>query len=218
MTLKNQNPSRIVPAMKRTLLLVVLAVSAMPVFAQVSGNEFGVIVGGSRRFVDGGTARSITGDAETDWIESNFSFSNSSIELYWSIPIEPDLNLKFKGGRIESEIAVPYFADDPVTPAPDSKRFRRDVEDGEIHHLESVIEYEFDEPFGSSGLFAGLGMYRLTAPGEESRQTWGITAGVNSDFPLTRRYGVVLEAAYHWTKAEFNPRYMTIGGGLRVSF
>ena len=45
-----------------------------------------------------------------------------------------------------------------------------------------------------------------------------MTAGVNSDFPISRRYGVLLEAAYHWTHAEFQPRYLTLGAGLRVSF
>jgi hypothetical protein len=205
--------------MKRTLfLLALIVVSAVPVLAQES-NEFGVLIGGSRRFVNGGgSVLSITGDAESDWIESNFSFSNNSIELYWSIPIEPDLNLKFKGGRLESEIAIPYFADDPATPEEDIKLFRRDVADGQVQHIETLIEYEFDEPFGSSGLFAGLGYYRMSASGEESQSTWGINAGVNADFPITRRYGVVLEGSYHWTRAEFNPRYMTVGGGLRVSF
>ena len=203
--------------MKRTLfLLALIVISAVPVIAQES-NEFGVIIGGSRRFIDGAKADSITGDAESDWIESNFSFSNNSIELYWSMPIEPDLNLKFKGGRLETEIAIPHLGPDPAKPG-EMKTFRRDVADGEVHHLESVIEYEFDEPFGSSGLFAGLGYYRMSAAGEESRSTWGITAGVNSDFPITRRYGVVLEAAYHWVRTDFHPRYLTVGGGFRVSF
>lgn len=203
--------------MKRTLfLLALIIVGAVPVIAQES-NEFGVIIGGSRRFIDSAKADSITGDAESDWIESNFSFSNNSIELYWSMPIEPDLNLKFKGGRLETEIAIPHLGPDPAKPG-EMKVFRRDVADGEVHHLESVIEYEFDEPFGSSGLFAGLGYYRMSASGEESRSTWGVNAGVNADFPITRRYGVVIEGSYHWTRSEFNPRYMTVGGGLRVSF
>lgn len=206
--------------MKRTLLLLALTlVGAVPVVAQET-NEFGVLFGGSRRFVWGGEGvRSITGDAETDWIESNFSFSNKSFELYWSIPIEPELNLKFKGGRLESEIPIGYEADDPDTPDEvDPTLFRRDVADGEVAHIEAVVEYEFDEPFGSSGLFAGLGYYRLSAPGEESQSTWGAVGGVNADFPITRRYGVVLEGSYHWTHAEFNPKFMTVSGGLRMSF
>ncbi|HEY0371452.1 MAG TPA: hypothetical protein VGD79_05600 [Thermoanaerobaculia bacterium] len=206
--------------MKRTLLLLALTlVGAVPAVAQET-NEFGVLFGGSRRFVWGGEGvRSITGDAESDWIESNFSFSNKSFELYWSIPIEPELNLKFKGGRLESEIPIAFEADDPDTPDEvDPTTFRRDVADGEVAHIEAVVEYEFDEPFGSSGLFAGLGFYRLSAPGEESQSTWGAVAGVNADFPITRRYGVVLEGSYHWTHAEFNPKFMTVSGGLRVSF
>ena len=205
--------------MKRTLFLLALIVlGALPVVAQES-NQFGILIGGSRRFIQGGgVVRSITGDAESDWIESNFSLSNTSIELYWSVPIEPELNLKFKGGRMQTEIAVPYFADDPATPEEDIKLFRKDVADGQVSHIETLVEYEFDEPFGSSGLFAGLGYYRMSAPDTESRTTWGVNAGVNADFPITRRYGAVLEAAYHWTRTDFNPRFLTVSGGLRVSF
>jgi hypothetical protein len=200
--------------MKRTLfLLALLTAGALPALAQEM-SEFGIIVGGSRRFVDGAPHLN-----ENDLLESNFSFGNTSVELFWSIPIEPDLSLKFKGGRIDTQIAIPS---DPVpTPTqtnPDAVTiFRRDVE-GQVSHIEALVEYEFDEPFGSSGLFAGLGYYRQSASGEESRTNWGVTAGVNADFPITRRYGVILEAAYHWTREEFDPRFLTVGGGLRISF
>lgn len=204
--------------MKRTLfLLALMFAGAVPVIAQES-NQFGILIGGSRRFIEGGGLVRSIHDDERDWIESNFSLSNTSIELYWSIPIEQDLNLKFKGGRAETEIAIPYYADDPKTEAVDSVLFRRDVPDGQVSHLETLVEYEFDEPFGSSGLFAGVGYYRLSAPDEESRTTWGVTAGVNADFPITRRYGAVVEAAYHWMRADFDPRLLTVSGGLRVSF
>lgn len=210
----NQNASRIVPAMKRILFLVALiVVSAAPLFAQ-DANEFGVIIGGSRRFVKGAPHPN-----EDDFIESNFAFGNNSVELFWTIPIEPDLNLRFKGGRIDTQIAIPYELPDTDPDAAPGATVtnRRDVE-GEVTHIETQVEYKFDEPFGSSGLFAGLGYYRFSAPNEETRSNWGWSGGVNADFPITRRYGVVLEAAYHWTKAEFQPRYLTVGGGLRVSF
>ncbi len=199
--------------MKRTLFLLALVVAgALPALAQDS-TKFGVIVGGSRRFVDGAPHQN-----ENDFIESNFSFSNTSVELFWSIPIEPDLNLKFKGGRIDTEIAIPYDVATPTAENPNAITvYRRDVE-GEVQHIEGVVEYEFDEPFGSSGLFAGLGYYRQAAAGEDSRSNWGVVAGVNADFPITKRYGVLLEASYHWTHEEFDPRFMTVGGGFRVSF
>jgi hypothetical protein len=199
--------------MKRTLFLLALVTAvAVPALAQEM-SEVGIIVGGSRRFVDGAPHQN-----ENDLIESNFAFGNTSVELFWSIPIEPDLSLKFKGGRIDTEIAIPYDVATPTAENPNQvTAFRRDVE-GEVHHLEALVEYEFDEPFGSSGLFAGVGYYRQTAPNEESRTNWGISAGVNADFPVTRRYGILLEAAYHWTREEFDPRFMTVGAGLRVSF
>jgi hypothetical protein len=199
--------------MKRTLFLLALVIlGALPALAQET-TDLGVIVGGSRRFVDGAPHQN-----ENDLIESNFSFANTSIELFWSLPIEEDLNFKLKGGRIDTEVSIPVEVATPTAENPDAITLnRRDVE-GEVHHLEALVEYEFDEPFGSSGLFAGVGFYRLAAPGEDTQQTWGVSAGVNADFPLTPRYGILLEAAYHWTRADFDPRFMTVGGGLRVSF
>ncbi|HVG25834.1 MAG TPA: hypothetical protein VND45_16880 [Thermoanaerobaculia bacterium] len=199
--------------MKRTVfLLALMAASAVPAVAQ-DKTSFGVIVGGSRRFVDGAPHKNAN-----DLIESNFSFGNTSFELFWSMPIEPDLNLKFKAGRIDTQVAIPFDVASPTAENPNRIIVnRRDIE-GEVHHAEVVVEYEFDEPFGSSGLFAGVGYYRQTAAHEEARSNWGVSAGVNADFPITRRYGVILEGAYHWTHEEFQPRFMTVGGGLRVSF
>lgn len=196
--------------MKRTLFLIALVViSALPALAQ--SNEFGVIVGGSRRFIDADDI-----PADDDFEKSTFTLGNNSVDLFWSMPIEKELNLRFKAGRIKTQIGIPTELPDPAN-AGKTLLNRTDVE-GEVTHLETDVEYTFHEPFGTSGLFAGLGFYRLSAPSEESRSTWGVHAGVNADFPINRRYGVIVEAAYHWTHAEFQPRYATIGGGLRVSF
>ena len=200
--------------MKRALFLIALLfVSATPLLAQQQTNEFGIVVGGSRRFVDGAPHPN-----EDDFIESNFSFGNSSVELYWSMPIEPDLNLKFKGGRMNTQVAIPYYIARPTPTDPDALELnRRDVE-GQMQHLEALVEYRFDEPFGSSGLFAGLGYYRMTAPNEDDLTKWGVNAGVNADFPINRRYGVIVEAGYHWVRGDFEPRFLTLGAGLRMAF
>lgn len=202
--MNNQKASRIVPPMKRTLLCALLVLSALPVFAQ--HNEIGALVGGSRRFVDGAAREeSVTFD------DSTFSFSNTTFDLYWAFQIEPETYIKLKAGRIEGPVAVAY-----EVPG-DDDLFRRDV-DGEVQHVEMNVEYRFREPYGTTGLFAGLGFYRVSAPGEETESNYGFNAGVNADFPLSPRYGIVLEGTYHWSKAEFNQRFMTFGGGLRVRF
>jgi hypothetical protein len=192
--------------MKRPVLflaLMALILGALPAVAQ--STEFGVIVGGSRRFVHAGKAN----PGDPTYIESNFSFDNSSVELFWGLKMEDDLWLKFKAGRIESAIA---FAD------PANEEVRIDFPDGEVQHADVVAEYRFDEPYGSTGIFGGLGFYRQTAPGAESTSNFGFNVGLNADFPINRRYGVMLESTYHWTRAAFRPRYLTVGAGLRIGF
>jgi hypothetical protein len=191
--------------MKRTFFLLALVLlGAFPAMAQ--STEFGVIVGGSRRFVDGGPR-----EAGVEFDDSTFSLSNNSFDLYWAIQMEPDLYVKIKGGRMQGPVAIAYQnAGNPTV-------FRRDAE-GEVTHAELNVEYRFSEPFGSTGLFAGIGYYRQTAPDSDASSNAGVNGGVNADFPLSRRYGIVLEGTYHWTNSEFQSRYMTLGGGLRISF
>jgi hypothetical protein len=189
-------------AMKRASLLIALMVfGAVPLFAQ--SNEMGIIVGGSRRFVD-------IGQKETgvEWLDSKFNFSNSSVELFWGMQMDEDMWFKLKLGRIETQIAEGYGA---------GGKFRRDAE-GEVQHIDALVEYRFSEPYGSTSIFGGVGLYRQSADGLASANNFGLTAGVNGDFPITRRYGFVLEGAYHFTNGDFRPRYMTVGGGLRLSF
>lgn len=192
--------------MKRTpFVFALILVSALPALAQ--STEFGVIVGGSRRFVEHGPVRP---DNQPDpFLESNFSFGNNSFELYWAMPIDTDSRLRLKLGRIETEV--------PLAERIGEENFRVDVE-GEVQHAEAVVDYRFDELWGSTGLFGGVGLYRLAGPGFDAQTSFGFTAGVNADFPITHRYGAIVEASYHWTQAEFRPRYLTLGAGLRVAF
>ena len=190
--------------MKRTsLLLALIVLGALPAVAQT--NEFGVMAGGSMRFVDG--ARH---EDDVVYADSIFSFQNSAFEMYWAMQLEPEVYLKVKGGRIETQIAIPYEVEGQT------RLFRRD-EEGEVQHAEINVEYRFSEPYGRTGLFAGLGFYHQSAT-DYSTTNYGANAGVNVDFPLSKRYGILIEGTYHWTNTDFQSRYMTATGGLRVSF
>ena len=125
--------------------------------------------------------------------------------------MDEDVFLKLKAGRIETQVAEAYSV------AGEDGTFRRDAE-GEVQHADAVIEYRFAEPYGKTAIFGGVGLYRQSGDGIASSNNFGWSAGINTDFPLSRRYGVILEAAYHWTNAEFHPRYLTVGGGLRIGF
>ena len=209
--MNKQNPFAIVAAMKRTLILAALAAAfavplAVPAFAQ--STEFGVLVGGSRRFVK--SAPTLSDDA---FLDSNFSLSNNAVDLYWAMQLEPDTYLKFKVGRIESPVAFVSGQDESDPP-----RATREDAEGEVQHAEANIEYRFSEPYGSTGLFGGIGFYRASAANADARTNFGWNAGVTADFPLSRRYGVIMEGTYHWTGGEFRERFVTLEAGLRVSF
>ena len=202
--MKNDNLFAIVPAMKRpAFLLALILASALPAFAQ--SNQLGVIVGGSRRFIDSAPAQ--PGDVLLD---SNFSFSNSSVDLFWAMNVDSDTAIKFKLGRIEGPIATESGTVGNATS-------RRDVE-GEVQHLDLTTEYRFSEPFGTSAIFGGIGLYRQSASGIDSTNNFGLSVGVNADFPISRRYGVVMEGTYHWIQGDFHPRFLTVGAGVRVAF
>jgi hypothetical protein len=203
--------------MRRILYLIAFAsCAALPFAASLqaqTNSEVGIIIGGSRRFVEGGPEH-----APGDLIESNFSLSNSTIDLYYSMQLEPQLNFKIRGGRIQTQVATPYEeevvnGDGTIS----NETYRRDFE-GEVTHIESVVEYRFSESFGTSALFGGLGYYRQTPDTGDSISNYGVVGGANIDLPISRRYGVVIEGAYHWINSEFDSRYMTLGAGFRARF
>ena len=195
--------SNIFAAMKKTsIVLAVLVFGTLPLAAQ--STEFGVIYGGSARSTDDSP---VIGES----LDDDFSLSSSAIDFYYGVELDPGTMFKVRVGRIETPVGLTSVEGE-----------RSDVE-GQVEHLDAIIEYRFSEPFGSAGLFGGIGLYRQTGtptPGasEISETDYGFLVGVTADFPLSRRYGVVLDATHHWTKLPFKPRYLTAGAGLRIRF
>jgi hypothetical protein len=218
-------PSHTLGAMKRAIFLTALMLTAAaPALAQ--STEFGILFGGSRRFISGGLGE-LTPDPTDDpaarvpFLDNELKLSNSAIDLYWAIELEEDTRFKVKVGRIETPVAFaianPNFDEDDADNPDQPRNFRRDVE-GEVQHVSAVIEYRFDEPYGSTALFGGLGLYRQTGEGVDSENDYGFQVGLNADFPITRKYGVIVEGTYHWSRGAFSPRYLTLTGGLRLAF
>jgi hypothetical protein len=136
--------------------------------------------------------------------------------------MEEDTIFKIKLGRMNATTAFASSAKDKkgnniVDPA--------NVDpNGQVEYADAVIEYRFSEPFGSTGLFAGAGLYRQSGRKQGGTTTlqesdYGFVGGVNGLFPITRNVGISAEAAYHWVHF-YNPkpRYASIGVGLRFAF
>ena len=196
--------------MKKLLLLMLFAT---PAFAQTS--EFGILLGGSKRLI------SHSDQAAGLGVSDNFRFSNSVREIFYAVQLDPGTNFKIKAGQIEGPVAFQYTTSTGTA--------RTDSAKGTVEHVDGLVDYRFSEVFGSSGLFAGVGLYRqrgtitdqavpVEQRGTQTEINYGFQGGVNGDFPLTRRVGFIAEVAYHWINYHYKPRYVTLTGGLRLSF
>lgn len=175
------------------LVALLLTVSAAGQTAQ-----FGFLVGGAKRLNE------VAGTQGEGGIDE-FKFSHSVKEAYYRTELDEGNYFRIKGGQID----LPLIFDQSGTPT---------AVKGKIQHIDALVDYRFSEAFGSTGLFAGAGMYRQSASGHEDDTNVGLSGGFNADFPLSRRYGIIAEATYHWVRTEQRQRFITLTGGLRISF
>ena len=187
----------IVARMRKTgWILAFLLVAAMPAAAQ--HNEFGVLFGGSKGL------NSAAGRGP---------FERGLREIYYGIALDPGTIFKVKLGRMDANAAFNTGQKDV-----NGRDIYETDPNGSIEHADGIIEYRFSEAYGYTGLFAGAGLYRQHGNGREESD-YGFQGGINSLFPLSRRYALQLEGAYH--VVNFNrprPRYVTLAAGLRIAF
>ena len=176
--------------MKRpAIALALFFFGTIPLFAQqTTTSEFGLMIGGSKRQSGG------------DDLTKNFSFNNTVKEVYYAVQLEPDTRFKIKAGEMETPVADGGSGHERV------------------QHVAGIIDYRFSESFGETGLFAGAGMYRQKRADGNDATDYGFQGGINGDFPLTRRFGIVVEGTYHWVHFERTATFITATAGLRISF
>jgi hypothetical protein len=183
--------------MKKTAFsLVILLAAALPAAAQT--NEIGILFGGSKAM------KSAAGKGP---------FERGLRQIYYGVQIEPGTWIKVNLAKFDTQTAFQTGTFDVH-----GKQIFTTDKNGSIEHADVIVQYSFSEPWGSTGLFAGGGIYRQNGSGR-SETDWGYQLGVNGLFPLSRRYGVVGEASYHYMNFYApRPRYVTGGIGLRMTF
>jgi hypothetical protein len=182
--------------MTKTALALILTLAALPAAAQTS--EFGFLLGGVN-------ARLSTDDRDAGLKGGSWKFGASVKEIYYSVQLEPGTRFRIKAGAADTTTSFVI------------KDVGRRAFDGRLEHVEGVLDYRFAEAFGSTGIFAGIGLYRQKG-GNNEETDYGASLGVNADFPLSPRYGVVVEGTYHYTRFETRPAYLTATVGLRIKF
>ncbi|HWW60276.1 MAG TPA: hypothetical protein VN181_02820, partial [Thermoanaerobaculia bacterium] len=83
---------------KLAIAIALLILGTVPGFAQ--STEFGVLFGGSRRFVE--NEKVDPASPATSFEKDGFSFSNSSIDVYYAVTVDPGTFFKIKAGRINT--------------------------------------------------------------------------------------------------------------------
>lgn len=195
--MNRQNRLLIVPAMTKTALaLILLTLAAVPAFAQTS--EFGISYGGGNRRTT--SDDQAAGIAKTDF----WHFGDSVKEVYVGVQLDPGTWFRVKVGEMNSTTV--FVTDTGLTHSA-----------GKVDHIDGVVDYRFSEAYGTTGLFGGIGLYRQHGGGL-SETNFGASAGVNADFPLNPRYGIRLEATYHWAHFDARTSYVTGTAGLRIRF
>jgi hypothetical protein len=193
--------------MKKPVITAVFVLfAALPLAAQSA--EFGFLIGGSR------SIGNPPGATDQQTTVNDFRFGGAVKELYYGTKIDPDTVFRIRIGEVD----VPVVYNTGTTDPANNNRAVFASARGTITHIDAIADYRFSESFGSTGIFGGLGMYRTHVAQAPNDTNAGITAGINADFPVTRRYSFMVEASGHWLHTRVRQRFVTITGGLRVSF
>lgn len=134
------------------------------------------------------------------------SYSNSSFQLNVSMVTEPTTQVGLRVGKINL----------------DKESLFGSLHNAGLTYATIGGEYRFQESYYESGLFLGLGAYRLNgtrADGRSGDQTSvGLTGGVTGEIPLNDRIGVLLELSGHYVNLREAKIYGIAHGGLAIHF
>jgi hypothetical protein len=137
--------------------------------------------------------------------EPGDGFGNQALELGVLVPTEVGTAVGVRIGRLTFDETFDRF--DP---------------DAKLEYVTIGGEYRTHEGFYTSGLFLGLGGYRLdgSTPSrrEEQDEAFGLAFGVTADFPLTRHFSVGLQLTAHYIDFDNQQLFATGLGGISVRF
>ena len=175
--------------MKSTLLATLLAVClALPAFAQTQTQSIGIMTGVTQSSAEG----------------YGTSFPANSFEIFYTATTDLAVDVEIKAGRVRADNG-------------DFIGIANSPESVEIQYVDLMTSYKFWEPWGSTTLALGPGAYKVSHAGVDQTQ-FGVTAGVGSEFPVTRRFSFVADIGWHWVGADKNFSFINVNGGIRLKF
>jgi hypothetical protein len=173
----------------RTLLGLALLLAALPALPARGVEPYLIEVG-----VLGGLGGPFDADAPDPGL------GNRSLQLGFGVLTEPRTLVAVRVGRVE--------LDEPLG----------GLAEPELEYATVAGEYLVYDGWYDSGIFLGLGGYRLTSAGGAEDTSLGLTVGVTGDFELTRWLSVVAELSGHWADLESSQFFGLGHAGLAVRF
>jgi hypothetical protein len=138
--------------------------------------------------------------------EPGDSFSNTGLQLNLTMVTEPQTHVGFRFGQL----------------ALDDDEFFGSLTDADLTYVTLGGEYRFSEGFYDSGVYVGLGGYRLEGTsfsGEDEEDTaLGLTIGVTGEFPVNRWLAVLVELSGHYADLEEAQIFAMGHAGLAIHF
>ena len=140
--------------------------------------------------------------------EPDPGMSQRSLELQLGLVTEPRTLLNLRLGRIDfgSDDALGGFLDP------------------QLEYATIAGEYRFYKNWYDSGIFLGLGGYRLTgivggpAGREDDETAIGLTGGVTGEFEITRHFALLGQISGHYVDLDESPIFATAMGGVSLRF
>lgn len=119
--------------------------------------------------------------------EPDPGLSQPSLQISLAVPMDDEADLVLRVGALDLD---------------DDQGFGG-LRDAALQYATVAGEYKFQEPFYVSGIFLGLGAYRLDGEPFDAREddegtALGLTLGVSGDFVLARRWSLLAELSGHW--------------------
>ena len=132
-------------------------------------------------------------------------YGNPTMQLNIGVPTELGTSITLRVGRLEVSEGETFGG----------------ISDATFDYVTLAGDYTFRDPAFDSSIFLGLGAYRLEGAvgGVATEDTVpGLTFGVGSDFPITRRFSFALELAGHWADFDDQQVFATVMGGFTYRF
>lgn len=130
---------------------------------------------------------------------------NTGYQLNLTMVTEPRTHVGFRLGRLGL----------------DSEELFGSLSDAELSYITLAGEYRFPESVYESGVYLGLGGYRLEGTRgdrDEADTSLGLVVGVTGEFRVTHWLGVLVELSGHYADFEEAQLFAMGHGGIALHF